>query len=250
MKWLSQNCKELSLYGLINSYERVADIAVKEGISYIEFLNKALESEIKHRSEKSKKTLIKFARFPKIKTINEFDFSSSNVDKMLINELLTLRFINECKNILLTGASGLGKTHLAIAIGYQAVSNKIKTSFTTISDLIILLSSTRYLGKFGEFLNRVVAKTRLLIIDEFGYVRLNEAQANMFFEIINKKYEQGYIIITSNLNFNKWKGVLNDDEPLTYAVLDRLIHHSHIVNISGESYRLKDKLKSGTIRLG
>lgn len=244
-----QNIKELSLYGLLKSYQSIADSAVKNELSYVEFLNKALQSEIAHRNEKSKQTLIKFARFPKVKTIDEFDFKSSSVDKTLINDLLSLRFIDEHKNILFCGASGVGKTHLAIAIGYQAVSNKIKTRFSTMSDLMLQLESAKYAGRFGEFLNRVVAKTRLLIIDELGYIKLDKAKADMFFEIINKKYEQGSVIITSNLNFNKWKGVLNDDEALTYAVLDRLIHHSHIVNISGESYRLRDKLKSGILNL-
>jgi len=225
---------KFKLFGILDYYKSLSDKAVKENLSYTEYLLKLLEYEQKIKDENHKKILLRFASFPKIKTLDEFDFKNSSIDITLINELKTLRFIDEAKNILLIGPSGTGKTHIAIALGYLATLNKIKTKFITTSELLLSLDTAYKVNKLNDYLKRVIYPNKLLIIDEFGYFKFNEFQANLFFQIINKFYEQNSIIITSNLSFIKWKEVLNNDEGLTTAILDRLIHHSYILNIQSK----------------
>ena len=244
---ISEYCTKFKLPGVLESYQYLADIAAQEKLSYSEYLCKLFEIENSGRELRGKEMVLKMAGLPKLKTVETFDFLSSSVDKTLINEILTLRFIDECKNILLFGPSGVGKTHLAIAIAYAVTQQRIKTKFITAGDLMIQLEAASATNRLDNYFKRTIGIPRVLVIDEFGYVKFNETQANLFFQIINKKYEIGSIIITSNLSFTKWKEVLNNDEALTIAILDRLIHHSHLINITGESYRLKQKREAGLL---
>lgn len=246
---ISEYCSKFKLAGILKHYQHLADTASKDKISYSEYLYKLLELEDEGRVQRSKQMVLKMAGIPKLKTIETFDYKTSSVDKTLINEILTLRFIDEYKNILLSGPSCVGKTHLATAIAYAATQQRIKTKFITASDLMIQLESAQSQNKIDSYLKRAIGIPRLLVIDEFGYVKFNETQANLFFQIVNRKYELGSIIITSNLSFTKWKEVLNNDEALTAAILDRLIHHSHLINVTGESYRLKQKREAGLLNI-
>nr|WP_236583105.1 MULTISPECIES: IS21-like element helper ATPase IstB [unclassified Nitratiruptor] len=229
------------------SFSSIAQEAAKKNLSYSHFLLELFRYEHQKKIERSKATTLKMAGFPKVKTIEMFDFSSSAVDRNIINELSTLRFIENAENILLIGPSGVGKTHMAIALGYLATQARIKTKFITAADLLLQLEIAQQTNRLQHYFKKVINTVKLLIIDEFGYIKLNENQANLFFQVINKRYEIGSIIITSNLSFTKFKEVLNNDEALTTAILDRLIHHSHILNIQGESYRLKQKRKAGVL---
>jgi len=230
-----------------NSFSSIADEAAKKNLSYTQFLLKLFEYEYEKKIQRAKETILKMAGFPKVKTLEMFDFSSSSVNRNIINELSTLRFIENAQNVLLIGPSGVGKTHLAIALGYLATQARIKTKFITAQDLLLQLEIAQQTNRLQHYFKKVINTTKLLIIDEFGYIKLNANQANLFFQVINKRYETGSIIITSNLSFTKFKEVLNNDEALTTAILDRLIHHSHILNIQGESYRLKRKREAGVL---
>lgn len=242
---IAEYCKTLRLAGIIKNYAAIADAVSKNQESYSEFLLKLLEAEASERTERSKKTVLRFAGFPVIKTLEMFDFASSGINKAQITELSSLKFIERAENVILVGPSGVGKTHIAMALGYLATQKRIKTRFISLSDMLLQLEMAKEQNRLKEYLKKSISTVRLLIVDEIGYVKLNEAQANLFFQLVNKKYETGSVILTSNLSFLKWKEILNNDEALTAAVLDRLIHHSHIINITGESYRLKQKKKAG-----
>jgi DNA replication protein DnaC len=242
---IAEYCRTFKLPGVLEHYAALAEHASEENLAYTEYLCRLLEHEERRRQERGRETMLRMAGLPVIKTIDTFDFASSSVDKALVQEILTLRFIDETKNILLLGPSGVGKTHLAIAIAYAATRQRIKTRFISTADPLLQLESAKHANRLDYYLKRVIGAVRLLVIDEFGYLKLNEEQANLFFQIINKKYETGSIIITSNLSFIHRKEVLNDNEALTTAILDRLIHHSHLLNIRGESYRLKQKREAG-----
>ena len=129
----------------------------------------------------------------------------------------------------------------------MATQNRQKVKFITTSDLILQLEAAQFQNRLDNYFAKVICHASILIIDEFGYVKLNERQANLLFQVVNKRYERGSIIVTSNLIFTKWQEVLNNDEALTAAILDRLIHHSHIINVQGDSYRLKQKRKAGIL---
>jgi DNA replication protein DnaC len=163
-------------------------------------------------------------------------------------ELSSMAFVERSENVVLLGPSGLGKTHLAIALGYIATQLGIKTRFISAADLVIALSAASRQNRLAEFLRRNITNARLLIIDEIGYLPLGREEANLFFQVVAKRYEKGSLIVTSNLPFGQWDQAFAGDQTLTAALLDRLLHHSHVLQIKGESYRLKDKRKAGVIR--
>ena len=143
------------------------------------------------------------------------------------------------------GPSGVGKTHLAIALGYKAIMASTKVRFITAADLMLQLATAHNQGKLKTYLQRVVMSPKLLIIDEIGYLPFGREEANLFFNVVAKRYERGSTLLTSNLPFSQWSKSFADDVTLTAAMLDRLLHHCHVVQISGESYRLKDKKRIG-----
>jgi DNA replication protein DnaC len=146
------------------------------------------------------------------------------------------------------GPSGVGKTHLAIALGYVATQKGYKTRFFSAADLVLMLEAAQRQSRYRQAMHRAVNAYKLLIIDEIGYLPMSREQANLFFQVVAQRYERGSMILTSNLTFGSWDSAFADDSVLTAAMLDRILHHSIIVNINGESFRLKDKRKAGLLR--
>jgi DNA replication protein DnaC len=242
-------CEELKLSRVEEQYHTLSTTAAKENWTYGQFLNEILQYEVSSRLENSKKTLTKFASFPAIKTLEAFDYQFTvGVNSKQINELASLGFVKRCENIIFLGESGVGKTHLAIALAYKAVHNRYKVRFTTTQEILANATAAKRDKKYDNFLKSIVNPS-ILIIDEIGYFNMSKEESNHFFQIISKRYEKGSTIFTSNLVFSKWKQVFGGDKIVTSAILDRVLHHSHIINIKGDSYRLKEQKEMGQIDL-
>lgn len=244
---ISQSCGILKLNGIMHSYQSIADECSKTKASYSEYLDQVLKYELLQRDQRAKEMVFKMAGLPILKTLEMFDFSSSNINQQQVHELANLQFIQSKENIVFIGSPGTGKTHLAISLAYLATQKRLKVKFLTVADLLLQMEVAISQNRLKNYMTKVITSPSLLVLDEFGYLKLNELQANFIFQLVNKRYETGSIVITSNLTFSQWQGVLNNDEALTAAIMDRLIHHSHIININGDSYRLKQKQKAGII---
>jgi len=243
-------CEELRLAAVVERYPEVAQSAADEQKSFADFLEQILSAERQTRQGRTRSTMTRLAGFPGIKTLDDFDYEfATGVPQATMQELATLAFIERNENVVLVGPSGVGKTHLAIALGYLATQAGIKTRFTSAADLMLGLSAASRQGTLAETLKRGVLAYRVLVIDEIGYLPMNRDQANLFFQVIAKRYERGATIVTSNLPFGQWDQTFANDATLTAALLDRLLHHSHIVPIQGESYRLRNKRRAGVISL-
>ena len=241
-------CKELQLPTLNEVHHELSNRAAKEGWKYSEYLFEVLKLEADNRAKRSRATLTKMAGFPTIKTLEQFDFDFTvGVNRKQIEELSTLEFINRKENIILLGQSGVGKTHLAIALAYATVQKRIKARFITASDLIIQMSHAKKEKRYDAFIRQAILAPALLVIDEIGYFPMNKEDAHHFFQVISKRYERGATIVTSNLVFSQWAGIFANDKVVTTAILDRLLHHSHVINILGDSYRLKEKKEEGLV---
>ncbi|MDZ3799177.1 MAG: IS21-like element helper ATPase IstB [Xanthomonadales bacterium] len=242
-------CEQLRLPAIAAQWPALAQHAVAQESSYGQFLEQALQAEIAARTERTRQTLQKLATLPAVKTLEQFDFTfATGVSKPQIMELASLAFIERAENVVLLGPSGVGKTHLAIALAMRAIQAGIKTRFLSAADLMLQLASANGQGRLREYFNRAVLGPRLLIVDELGYLPFGREEAALFFNVVAKRYERGSMILTSNLPFPQWAAALADDATLTAALLDRLLHHAHIVQVTGDSYRLKDKRKAGTVR--
>lgn len=242
-------CTQLKLDRIASHYPALAQQAAQEELSFSDFLEKLLTLEVHWRSERSRELLLRMASFPAVKTLEHYDFSfASGVPKAQIQELASLTFIERAENIVLIGPSGIGKTHLASALGIRATQAGIKTRFITAADLMLQLGAAHRQGRIKEYFTRSVMAPRLLIIDEIGYLPFGRHEANWFFQVVAKRYEKSSMSLSSNLPFSQWANTFADDTTLTAALLDRLLHHAHIVSMNGESYRLKDKRKAGIVK--
>jgi DNA replication protein DnaC len=243
---IGEFCERLKLLRLASEWPGIAQQAAKTEASFADFLEKVLECEIFGQDERRRATLMRLATMPSLKTLEQFDWShAGGAPKAQILELAHLTFIQRAENIVLLGPSGVGKTHIALSLAYRAVQAGHKVRFLSAADLMLQLAIAKAQGRLKEYFNRAILGPKLLVIDEIGYLPFGREEANLLFNVIAKRYEHGSMVLTSNLPFTQWATAFADDQTLTAAMLDRLLHHAHIVQITGESYRLKDKRKAG-----
>ena len=244
---IEQLCQQLKFTRLQTVWPDLAQQVARDDASFADFLERVLDAEASARQERKVDMLMKLATMPAIKTLEQFDWNAApGAPKAQILELAHLAFIERAQNIVLLGPSGVGKTHVALALAHRAVAAGHKVRFLTAAELMLQLATAKAQGRLKEYFNRAVLGPKLLVVDEIGYLPFGREEANLFFQVVAKRYERGSMVLTSNLPFTQWASTLADDQTLTAAMLDRLLHHAHIVQISGESYRLKDKRKAGT----
>lgn len=236
--------KSLRLSRLAEVLDAELKRAVEANLSYLDFLRRLVDRELEDRQAKAVQTRFKKSRMPAVKTLESFDFSfQPSLNPQKIWELAELRFLRQHENVLFLGPPGVGKTHLALALGFKACQAGYKVLFTTLSEMAAALHAARADGSHMSALKTYVAPD-LLIIDEMGYLPVEAHVANYFFQIVARRYERGSIIITSNKSFSDW-GQMLGDPVLAGAVLDRLLHHSTVITINGPSYRLRNRSKTG-----
>lgn len=236
---LLNNLEELKLYTMKEYMSSYIDMITSGTKTIVDSLYELTEKEKDIKKQRAIKACVHTAGFPFDKTIDDFDFGfQPSVNRKEIEDYATLRFMENNENILFVGSSGTGKTHLATAIGIEAARHRNSVYFISCQELILQLKKAEHENRLDQRL-KAFTRHKLLIIDEIGYINLDKESANLFFQLISRRYEQKSTIITTNKNLSKW-GEIFGDAVIANAILDRLLHHSHIVSIVGPSYRIKD----------
>jgi DNA replication protein DnaC len=226
--------------------DAVCEQAAQKQLDYKAFLAQALETEWQGRYQKGIEARLRQARFPWLKTLDQFDFDfQPSLDRRQIRELAGMSFVERAHNVVLLGPPGVGKTHLAIALGVRAVEAGYSVLFLTLESLMTRLVKAFNENRLERSLQQLVYP-KVLIVDEIGYLPLSNLEASLFFRLVTRRYERASLIVTSNKSFLDWGEVFNDPVVAT-AILDRLLHYSTTLNIKGESYRLKEKRKAGLL---
>ncbi len=237
---LEKCLSHLKLPYIRENYESVATLAAQKQWSHVQYLSELARHESLLRHDKTIQRRIRMAKFPVIKTLDQFNWSwPRKINQAQIQNLFRLKFIEEKGNIIVIGPVGVGKTHIATALGYQACLKNHTVLFSSAIDIVNNLVAAQKAGQLKQELRKYLKPT-LLIMDELGYLPIDKIGADLLFQIISQRYEQGAIIITTNRVFKDWPEIFNNDMTLTSALLDRLLHHTEPVVIEGKSFRMKD----------
>jgi len=247
LQTMTERMEELGLGFMAAGLESYLADASRADKPLNEAIYDLLELEYIPRKERMAKTRLKVSGIPQIKLLEDFDLSwpKGGLTERKFKELSSLAFIRRKENVILMGPSGLGKTHLMLALAYKACMTGFTAYYITCMDLIEGLVRARSMNKLKRKL-QWYRKPHLVVVDEVGYENLDQEQATLFFQLVNKRYEHGSIIITTNKPFSRWGEMMSDDAIAT-ATLDRLLHHAHIISLKGDSYRMKERLKVGRI---
>ncbi|MCD8895738.1 IS21-like element helper ATPase IstB [Mammaliicoccus sciuri] len=238
---LKENLEYLKMNQMINHLDEVIDFSIKNELSFTDTLVKLSDYEIAVKEKNMIESMVKVAAFPFKKELSDFDFSfQPSINKQELLDFTDLRFIENYQNIVFLGSSGVGKTHLATAIGMAAAKKRVSTYFIKCHDLIQNLKRAQIENRLESRIKHY-GKYKLLIIDEIGYLPIDTEDAKLFFQLIDLRYEKKSTIFTTNINFNLWNEVFEDPK-IANAILDRILHHSNVVKITGKSYRLRSHL--------
>ena len=241
---LNTQLEYLKLGHLRENYESLAVQAAREQWTHVDYLARLIEGEAAQREQRAIERRIRLARFPMIKTLDQFQWTwPRKINRMGVQHLFRLGFLEQHANVIFLGGVGLGKTHLSIAPGHAACLRGHSVLFTTAVEAINTLCAAQAAGRLKAELAKYL-RPRCLILDELGYLPIDKTGADMLFQIISQRYERGSIVLTTNRAFKDWPEILNNDATLTSAILDRLPHHAETVLIDGKSFRMKDQIET------
>jgi DNA replication protein DnaC len=241
---VEQYLRALKLAFIAEHYGELATQAAHKQWAHLDYLGHLVEGEALLRQDRATKNRIRLARFPVLKTLDQFRWDwPTQINRTLIQHHFTLSFLQDHMNLVYLGGVGLGKTHLAIALGYESCLKGHSVLFTSAIDVINTLAAAKSTGRLKQEIKKY-AKPTLLILDEIGYLPIDKSGADLLFQVISVRYEKGATLITSNRAFQDWPKIFNNDSTLTAALLDRLLHHADTVVIEGKSYRMKGQLES------
>ncbi len=236
---LEQNLDYLKLPSLRDNYTELIREAAEKQLSHLDFLSIVIADETAAKQHRAAQRRIKQAKFPVIKTLDQFIWSHpAKINRAQIQNIFTLNFISQKENVIFLGNPGLGKTHLMTAIAYQACNKGHSVRFDTAVNIINRLNYAVQNGKFSSVLREYLS-TELLCIDELGFLPIDQHGADLLFQVISGRYERNSTMITTNRQFNKWNEIFNNDNTIASAILDRLLHHCEKVMIKGESFRMR-----------
>lgn len=240
------NLEYLKLPYIMENHKTMASEAARKQMTHMQFMAAAVASEVNEKRQRVSERKIKQARFPVMKTLEQFRWDHpQEINRDLVLHLFGLDFIGSHANAIFLGPPGLGKTHLAVALSYHACTHGHSVRFETAINVINRLESAKEAGNFGQVL-RSFTSPDLLCLDELGYLPIDRRGADLLFQVISSRYETGSMIITSNRQFNQWPVIFDNDMTITSAILDRLLHHCEVVVIEGSSFRMKNEKKDMT----
>lgn len=241
---LVEQLSALKLRAVVEQYATLAAEAAQKQWSHVDYLARLMDNETQRRHQLAIQRRIAAARFPCLKTLDQFDWTwPKKINRAQVQNLFRLAFLKDKANVIFLGGVGLGKTHLASALAHEACLRGHSVLFTTAVDIINTLTAAQTVGRLKHELKRYL-KPAVLAVDELGYLPIDKTGADLLFQVISQRYEQGPIVLTTNQPYKNWPKVFNNDSTLTSAVLDRLLHHAETVVIEGKSYRMKDQIET------